>query len=104
MALEADSSLIISTVGLINTKTTNHSRKTAPIYKYTRKPYTREATHNIKGSLLIYCLQCSYARTSTTNMRHHLKSSYGIINIPQESYIKVAANIKLQELYNKVLA
>ena len=81
MALEADSSLITSTVGLINTKTTNRGRKTAPIYKYTRELYTREATYNIKGSLLIYCLQYLYARTSTTNMRYYLKLSYRIINI-----------------------
>jgi len=81
MALEADSSLIISTISLINTKTTNRGRKTALIYKYTREPYTREAIHNIKGSLLIYYLQCLYARTLTTNIRHYLKSSYGIINI-----------------------
>ena len=82
MALEADSSLIISTVGLINTKTTDRGRKTALIYKYTREPYAREATHNKKGSLLIYCLQYSYARTLTTNIRYYLKSSYRIINIP----------------------
>ena len=56
MALEADCSLIISTVGLINTKTTNRSRKIALIYKYTRKLYAREAIYNIKGSLLIYYL------------------------------------------------
>jgi hypothetical protein len=81
MASEADSSLITSTVGSINTKTTNRGKKTAPIHKHTREPYAGEATHNTKGSLLMYCLRCSYAGTSTTNMRHHLKSSYGIIDI-----------------------
>ena len=56
MALEADSSLIISTIALINTKTTNYSRKTALIYKYTRKLYAGEVIYNKKGSLLIYYL------------------------------------------------
>ena len=56
MALEADSSLIISTIALINTKTTNRSRKIVLIYKYTRELYAKEATYNKKGSLLIYCL------------------------------------------------
>ena len=56
MASEADSSLIISTVGSIDTETTNHGKKTAPIHKHTREPYAREATHNAKGSLLTYCL------------------------------------------------
>jgi len=82
MASKADFSLIISTIGLIDTKTTDYSKKTALIYKHTRELYTREVTHNIKGSLLIYCLQCLYARTLTTNMRYYLKSSHGIINIP----------------------
>jgi len=81
MALEADSSLIISTIGLINTKTTNCGKKTALIYKYTRELYAGEAIYNAKGSLLTYCLRCLYARTSTTNMRYYLKSSYRIINI-----------------------
>jgi len=81
MALEADSSLIISTIGLINTKTTNCGKKIALIYKHTRELYAREAIYNIKGSLLIYCLQYLYARTSTTNIRDYLKSSYRIINI-----------------------
>jgi len=82
MASEADFSLIISTVGSIDTKTTDRSKKTAPIYKHTREPYAREIIYNIKGSLLIYCLQCLYTRTLTTNMRYHLKSSHRIINIP----------------------
>ena len=56
MALKADSSLITSTVGLINTKTTERGRKIAPIYKYTRELYAGEATYNKKDSLLIYCL------------------------------------------------
>ena len=56
MALEADSSLIISTVGLINTETTDHSRKTVLTHKHTRELYAREPIYNKKGSLLIYCL------------------------------------------------
>ena len=104
MALKADASLITSTVSLINTKTTNHSRKIVLIYKYTREPYAGEPIYNKKGSLLIYYLQCLYAGTLTTNIRHHLKLSYGIINIPQKSRTKVTVNTKLQELYNKVLA
>ena len=56
MALEADYSLIISTVGSINTKTTNYSRKIILIYKHTRELYAGELTYNKKGSLLIYCL------------------------------------------------
>jgi len=56
MALEVDSSLIISTIGLIDTKTTNYSKKTALIYKHTHELYTGEVIYNIKGSLLIYCL------------------------------------------------
>jgi len=56
MALEVDSSLIISTVGLINTETTGYSKKIVLIYKYTHEPYAREVIYNIKGSLLIYYL------------------------------------------------
>ena len=104
MALKADSSFITSTVSLIDTETTNYSKKTVPIYKYTRELYAGEPIYNKKGSLLIYYLQCLYAGMLTTNIRYYLKSSYGIINIPQESCIKVTANMKLQELYNKALA
>ena len=82
MALEADSSLIISTIGLINTETTNCGKKTVLIYKYTRELYAGELIYNKKGSLFIYYLQCSYTRMLTTNIHHHLKLSYGIINIP----------------------
>jgi len=81
MALEADSSFIISTISLIDTETTDRGKKTAPIHKHTCELYAGETTHNIKGSLLIYYLQCSYAKTSTTNMRYYLKLSHGIIDI-----------------------
>ena len=105
MASEADSSLLTSTLNLINTSSTKEAgQKRSLIYKYSCELDESELISNSKKRKYIYCKYCTYGAISTTNLQNYLKLKHGIVVKIMQSYTKVLASQKLEELYKQAAA
>ena len=102
MASKADSSLFTSTINTSSIK--QASQKRSLIYKHSRKLNKGELIYNLKKRKYIYCKYCTYSTILTANLWNYLKLKYRIIVQTIQSYIKVLASQKLEELYKQAAA
>jgi hypothetical protein len=101
MATEEDPSIINSLESIEIASSQTSRRKQSSIQEYCRKPSHDEPERDSQKRKLYYCSLCSYAGSSTTNMRYHLQSKHEILSDKSIPHTKATAALQLQQLWKQ---